>query len=264
MSSVRAATTLALWSAARYGGISPDSVLDALAGTGRSGVRADDHATADRLTLPGPGQATGSSADLLPLLLRDLPQLVLPRPGDLRGLPLGGALTLAGLETGAVVVFPAVQAAVVPQAGHWRVYTSEATAPPADDPAVATQVVQEAVRDATRLADLAGLPDSGGPVRDRIRSVMIAEEVDCPPGTPRRATGLLARVIALQALLAVAAGPEHRAAGTAAATSRQIGLLDEALAPLDRAVVLARRSAVADAVRVLSEAGRTDRRDPVR
>src|SRR6476660_6716364 len=127
MSSVgalRAATTLALWAAAAQGGASPDDVLSAVdESCHRAGVRAASNEIDASTGLPGPGWPSAGSAALLPVL-RDggPPELLLPYPGDLRGLPIGGELTVAALDTGALVVLPGSQIALVPSDGQWRAY----------------------------------------------------------------------------------------------------------------------------------------------
>src|SRR6478609_7303340 len=72
MSSVgtlRAATTLALWTAAAQGGASADDVLGAIDDAGhRAGVRAATAEISDATGLPGPGWPSAGSAALLPLL----------------------------------------------------------------------------------------------------------------------------------------------------------------------------------------------------
>ena len=94
---LRAATTLALWAAAWQGGASADDVLSAIDDSGhRAGVRAATAEIADATGLPGPGWPSAGSAALLPVLREGGPaELLLPYPGDLRGLPLGGELTVA-------------------------------------------------------------------------------------------------------------------------------------------------------------------------
>ena len=110
MSAVHAATALALWGAAHAGGTaSPDEVLSALAGCGpTAGVRAADPTTAARTRLPGPGEASASAMALLQLFRTGgRPRLMLPVPGDVRGLPPRSAALVPALDAGAAVVLPA-------------------------------------------------------------------------------------------------------------------------------------------------------------
>ena len=106
---LRAATTLALWAAAWQGGASADDVLGAIDDSGhRAGVRAATGEIADATGLPGPGWPSAGSAALLPLLRGGRRGGVAAAlPGDMRGLPIGGDLTVAALDAGAVVVLPA-------------------------------------------------------------------------------------------------------------------------------------------------------------
>lgn len=251
MSATHAATALAVWAAARAGGASADDVLAALAGPGiPTGVRAATVEVADRTGLPAPGSATAGLAGLLPMFRRGgRPELLLPHAGDLRGLPPRGAITVPALDAGAVVVFPAARVGLVPAAGHWRAYECGG-GHPVLELSLAHELIDEAIATATRDLIRADVARGNDRVRDRIREIMLAEAVDCPPGTPPRASALLAKTISLQALVAVAVDHEM-----AAVTSRQLGLVDDALRPLAHAVREGRRSAVAVAVTALTGAG---------
>jgi hypothetical protein len=244
----RAASTLALWSAARVGGASADAVLDAVeTAGGRAGVRAADAETAELTGLPGPGAPSAGSMALLPLMQRGgVPELLLPTAGDLRGLPPRGAVTVPALDVGAVVVLPEIGIGLVPTDGQWRAYRCPGGHPPADlrD---AQRLLDEAVTSATRQLVTADLARGTDGVHDRVRAVMLAEAVDTPPGTPSAASALLAKAISLHALLEVAAGHD-----TAAVTSRELAVVDDALRPLARAVREGRRAAVQTAVRALA------------
>ena len=153
---VRAATTLALWAAAWQGGASPDDVLTAIDGADhRAGVRAATDEVAIMTGLPGPGSPTAGSAALLPLLRgAGEPQLLLPYPGDLRGLPTSGDLTITALDAGAAVTLTDAALTVVPVNGHWRVFAN-ATRHSADGLAEAHDRLDHEVARATR--DLAAL-----------------------------------------------------------------------------------------------------------
>ncbi|WP_188940558.1 hypothetical protein [Nakamurella endophytica] len=255
MSPVRSATTLALWASAWLRGESADDVLAAVDETGqRAGVRAASAAVAEATGLPGPGSPSAGSVDLLPLLARGgLPELLLPHAGDLRGLPPGGDVTVPALDSGAVVVLPELDLGLVPVDGQWRAYRCPGRRVPAAPVFEALQLIDEAIAQATRelvTADIARGPEQ---VREQVRDIMLAEAVHCPPGTPGRASALLAKAISLEALLRVAAGHQ-----TAAVTSRELAVVDDALRPLSLAVRAGRRSAVDHAVQALagSAAGR--------
>ncbi|MET3803601.1 hypothetical protein ABIB25_000585 [Nakamurella sp. UYEF19] len=248
MSSVHAATTLALWAAARVGGRSTDDVLAAVDAAGhRVGVRAASTAVAQATGLPGPGSPTAGSMSLLPLMVGGgIPDLLLPTAGDLRGLPPGGDITVPALDAGAVVVFPDLEIGVVPADGQWRVHRC-----PGGHPTLtiseANGEIDGAMADATRSLIAVDIARGSEQVREHVRRRMLDEAVDMPPGAPTAASALLAKVISLEALLAVAAGHE-----TAAVTSRELAVVDDALRPLTTAVRAGRRAAVAAAARVLA------------
>ena len=249
VSTVRAATTLALWAAARRGGTSADEVLAALAGTGFSaGVRATTPEIAELTGLPGPGAASAGSADLLPVLDRGgSVELLLPHAGDLRGLPPRGRITVPALDAGAVVVLIGRGVGIVPMDGQWRVFDCPG-GHPGLDLVTAMELIDSSMARATGQLQQADLSRPAERVRERVRDIMLAEAVDLPPAMPPRASALLAKTISLEAVLAVAAGHE-----TAALTSRELGLVDDALRPLASAVREGRRAAVSAAVRVLAD-----------
>jgi hypothetical protein len=248
---IRAAVTLALWSAAWRSGASADRVLSVLADVGvRAGVRAEDHETAVVSGLPGPGQPSGSSVDLLTLLRRGGGAgLLLPVPGDMRGLPVHGPATAAALASGVAVVLPAAGVSLAPAHGQWRALAcgpEHATLPVRE----ARQLVDGAVAEATDVLVRADVASRRRDPRAAVAEAIAADEVTIPPGTPSAASSLLARATTLAALLSVAATHE-----TAAVTSREMDIVDGALAPLHAAVKEARRTAVAAAVAALGPDG---------
>ena len=247
-SPVRAATALALWAAARAGGHPGDDVVRGIDGSGyRAGVRAVTAELATRTGLPGPGERSAATAALLALAGRGgVPELLLPVAGDLRGLPPRGAVTVPALDAGAVVVFPRLAVGIVPQDGQWRVHDCPGGVPVLSL-GEAGQLIDEAIRTAT--ADLMRVDIARGAerVRDRVRELMLDASIDTPAALPRQASALLAKVISLEALLDVAAGHE-----TAAVTSGELAVVDDALRPLRRAVREGRRSAVTAAASTLA------------
>lgn len=257
---VRAATTLTLWAAAWQGGASADDVLDAIDDPDhRAGARAATSTVAETTGLPGPGSASAGTAALLPLLRSGgAPELLLPRFGDLRGLPPGGPAAMAGLDSGAAVRLPDSGLLLIPGAGQWRIFDGPTGHGPAAggttplDIPVAHDVLDEAMTRATRLLTALDVARGSDQAREQVRRIMLLEAVHTPPGTPSAASNLLATSISLHALLTVAARQE-----TAAVTSGQVARVDEALRPLVDAVAQARRAAVATAVRALT---RTDGR----
>ncbi len=248
MSSVHAATTLALWAAARVGGSSTDDVLAAVEAAGhRVGVRAASVEVAESTGLPGPGSPTAGSMSLLPLMASGgVPDLLLPAAGDLRGLPIGGEITVPALDAGAVVVFPDLEIGVIPTDGQWRVHRCSG-GHSALSLSEANGEIDGAMADATQALTAVDIARGSDQVREHVRRRMLAEAVEVPPGTPSAASALLAKVISLEALLAVAAGHE-----TAAVTSRELAVVDDALRPLTLAVRAGRRAAVATAARALA------------
>jgi hypothetical protein len=251
---LRAATTLALWAAAWQGGASADDVLSALDDSGhRAGVRAATDDIADATGLPGPGWPSAGSAALLPLLRDGGPaQLLLPNPGDLRGLPIGGPFTVAALDAGAVVVLPAGDIGLVPADGQWRAFRCP-TRHAALGLAEAHEMLDSAVGRATRSLTALDVARGSDSAREQVRQVMLDEAVRCPPGMPPAASALLATSISLHALLAVASSQD-----TAAVTSYEMAAVDDVLRQLAVAIRESRRAAVGAAVGALS-AGRTGR-----
>jgi len=245
----RAATTVALWAAAWQGGASADEVLAAIDDAGhRAGVRAASTEIADATGLPGPGWPSAGSSALLPLLRRGgRAELLLPRPGDMRGLPVGGDIAVAALDAGAVVRLPALGIGLVPSDGQWRAFRCDVEHP-APSLAEAHDLLDAEVGMATRSITALDVARSSPHARERVRQMMLDEAVTCPPGIPAAASALLATSISLHALLSVANGQD-----TAAVTSHELAVVDDALRPLAAAVGEARRAAVAAAVAALSE-----------
>lgn len=244
---LRAATTLALWAAAWQGGASPDDVLSAIDESGhRAGVRAASTEIADATGLPGPGWPSAGSAALLPVLREGgAAELLLPYPGDMRGLPLGGELTVAALDAGAVVILPESKIALVPSDGQWRAYRCP-TRHPAPGLGEAHEMLDDAVGRATRSLTALDVARGSDSAREQVRRVMLDEAVTSPPGTPSPASALLATSISLHALLAVASSQD-----TAAVTSYEMAAVDDVLRPLAIAIRESRRAAVDAAVRAL-------------
>jgi hypothetical protein len=214
------------------------------------GARAASARAAESMPeLPGPGDPHSGHADLLAYVRHGGPaQLVLPTPGDLRGLPPGGEITLPALDAGAVVVLPDRGVGLVPAEGHWRAFpcaTAHASLAERD----ARALVDGAIAEATVALSRADVARSAGNPRERLHQLILAEEVPLPRRMPPAASALLAQSITLHALLRVAFTHE-----TAAATLRDLHAVDAALAPLAAAVRESRRTAVAMAVAALHPA----------
>ena len=104
-----------------------------------------------RPACPGPGWPSAGSAALLPLLREGGPAVVaaaLSR-ATCAGLPIGGELTVAALDAGALVVLPNTGIALVPADGQWRAFRCP-TRHPALGLAEAHEMLDSAVNRATR------------------------------------------------------------------------------------------------------------------
>lgn len=251
-----AATALALWGAAHAAGAPADDVLGAIGGFGvtagarRAGPVAAGSPAAE---IPGPGDPPVGAAALLPVLRSSVPVLVLPREGDVRGLPVPSqtswqvsAAVTAAIRAGAAVVLPEADVTIVPVDRQWRVFAG-AGAPDVPDLAVARDELDGAVERAARV--FAGA-DLGRDAADARRAVSLQSEaltVVPPPGTPPRAIALLDRCVQLEAILTVSQGQR-----TAAVNLYQLHLADGALRTLADVARQARRAAVAMAVRALT------------
>lgn len=172
--------------------------------------------------------------------------MLLPYPGDLRGLPTSGELTFTALDTGAAVVLTGSSLAIVPVNGHWRVFGDTARHP-ADGLAEAHDRLDHEVARATRNLSALDVARQSDGARERVRQLMLAEAVCTPPTMPRPASALLATSISLQALLTVADSHD-----TGAVNLYQMAAVDDALRPLAIAIREARRAAVAAGVREVS------------
>ncbi|MDQ6657112.1 MAG: hypothetical protein M3Z00_02555 [Actinomycetota bacterium] len=253
--STAAATALALWGAAHSGGAAADDVLGAISGYGvTAGVRRDGPVPqgSPAAALPGPGEAPVGPAALLPVLRSSVPVLVLPRQGDVRGLPVAGEsgspvppVVAAALRAGAAVVLPEAELTIVPVDTQWRVFTGAGT-PAVVDPGVAREELDAAVGRVTRLFVGADLGREAADARQAVSVQVAARTVVPPPGTPGRAVSLLDRCVQLEAILAVS-DPER----TAAVNSYQLNLAAGAHRTLLEVAGQARRAAVAMAVRAL-------------
>lgn len=243
LSGAAAATTLALWCSALQSGASADAVLDVFGEIGlRAGVRAATTEVARRSGLPGPGEPSANPAELLPVIRHGgAAALVAPAPGDVRGLPVGGAIVGPALESGGVVALPTAGIGLVPIDGQWRAF--ECGRPhPTLSVAEATGLVDEAVSAATHLLVRADVASNRGNPRDALRRAVSSQAAIVPPGLAHAAATLLDRATTLAAMLTVAAAHD-----TAAVTAHQTALVGAALAPLHTAVREARRTAVAAA-----------------
>ena len=199
---------------------------------------------------------------LLPLLRDQRPELVLPRAGDLRGLPIDQpSLREAALSSGAAVALPERDVTIIAIDEQWRIWPGAVSQPPLDAPAVRDELDAAVARAATLFTRY----DLGVDALDARRSVLEHQDrltFPLPPGTPSRAAALMERAVTLEAILAVA-GRDRSAAVTAVEGAR----VDAALAPLAAVARDARKVAVQLAVREFArttERAADDERAPAR
>ncbi len=257
----RASATLAVWASAWLAGsAAPDDVLDALAPwSDAHDVLAADDATATATGLPGPGEPPTSLAMLLAALRRSAPRgqarVVLPAPGDVRGLPGPGWFSREATSTGEGLLFADAGVGLVPGrvadgVVRWTVY-------PVPDPGpvpeyVALNQAERDLRDQVRtsasvLTDL-GVARHRPGVREEIAASLRARpQALWPSGMPPQALRVLQQADEVDAILAAAAGDDPGGALSASAADAR----REALRPIETSVRTARRAAVAEAVRVL-------------
>ncbi|MQA16716.1 MAG: hypothetical protein GEV09_22055 [Pseudonocardiaceae bacterium] len=257
----RPSATMTVWASAwLHGSEAPDDVIDALHTWAQlHEVAAVDDDAAIKLDLPGPGDVPTSVVGLLAAARRagaEGGRLLLPVAGDVRGLPPDGDLTAPALRAGEVTVFTGADLAVVPDPVadgvlRWTVH-SPGPLPPAEEPllAEAEHGLRGAVRQAaTTLVDLDVARHRPG-VRDEITG-MLEQRVRplWPAGMPGRALRVFEQADEVQAILAAAGVDGPGGALSAPAASAR----SAALQPLATMVREARRAAVAEAVRVLTQ-----------
>lgn len=260
--------TLVVWTSAwLHGAAAADDVLDALQSWAEAHeVVAHDEATADLLGLPTAAERAASPALLLAAARKagvTAGELVLPVAGDLRG--------LRGHAPFAATALHAAEAAVLtarPDAGsghdtglvpervadgviRWTVFRLP-VAPAGEHMPLgeAEHELSGAMRAAaTALVELDVARHRPG-VRDEIAAAVArSPRTPWPPAMPGRALRVLQRATEVAAILEVAMSDAPGGALSASATRRRA----EALRPLDHAVRAARRAAVDEAVRVLSD-----------
>jgi hypothetical protein len=263
--SVFPSATLAVWTSAWLHGVAAsDDVLDALAAWAEMHeVVADDHGTATALDIPTRDERAGQPALLLGALRRTGAvggALVMPVPGDVRGLGGSGPFATEALRVGQGVVLPEPGLGIVPETVaesviRWTVFDLPMS-PRTDQTPLST--AEHGLTDALRraagsLAELDLAKHRPG-VREDIKSrVADGNRARWPDGMPPRALRVLQRANEVAAILEVAAEDEPGGALSASAANQRAA----ALRPLLDAVRVARCAAVDEAVRVFSDhAGR--------
>jgi hypothetical protein len=254
---------MAVWTSAWLSGAAAaDDVLDALQDWAElHEVVAADENLAAALEIPVRGEPGGAPATFLAALRRagvENGRLVMPVPGDVRG--LGGASMFAteALRAGESVILNNL--GVVPERignaaeggiVRWTVFEVAHTAPP---PAVPLGEAEHELTGAMRVA--AGMLIELGVAkqRDGVREELqarVAERTTSswPAGMPQRALRVLQRAAEVSAILELAMEDEPGGALSASAALKRA----EALRPLFSAVRTARCAAVSEAVRALSD-----------
>lgn len=255
-----ASATLTIWTTAWLNGkAAADDVLDALNTlAGRHDVVAADETTAAETDLPVTGTFPAPPARLLAALrarCADAGTLVLPAPGDPRGLGGDGALVGPALDAGEASVFASAGLALIPDTPaddvlRWTVYPHGGGTDEHVGIGDAEQALTEAIRSsATTLAELdvaRERPDAHDALRARLRRAPAPRWPDTMPG---RALRVLQRADEVAAILDLASADEPGGAVSASAAQHRA----DALRPLDTAVRQARRAAVSEAVRLLAQ-----------
>ncbi|MDN5920150.1 MAG: hypothetical protein L0I76_34470 [Pseudonocardia sp.] len=282
----RSSATLAVWASAWLAGAAaPDDVLDSLAPWSEAhDVLAADADTGEWTGVPGPGSAPTSVTMMLAALRRLSPRgqarLVLPAPGDVRGLPGPGPFSREATSAGEGILFPEAGFGVVPTdiadgVVRWTVYRVPDPGPVPEYVALtqAEADLREQVRTSASVLTNLGVARHRPGVREEIAARLRSRPTSLwPAGMPPQALRVLQQADEVDAILAAAAGDElggqqgptrsgdygrrqeaeptglgdYGALSSSAAEARR-----EALRPIATAVRIARRAAVAEAVRIL-------------
>jgi hypothetical protein len=258
----RPSATFAVWTSAWLNGAAAsDDVLDALLAWGEAhDVVAADAPAAEAFELPLAFNRAATPVQLL-MALRSQGaksmRLVLPVPGDVRGLGGGGPFTEAALRAGDAVVLPELGFGLVPEPVaeglvRWTVFSLVPLAAPPEY--VALGEAEHGLTDAIRAS--AGALQTLNVASDRpgVRAELSAHlrsrpDVDWPAGTPGRSLRVLQRAEEISAILVIAETDDPGGALSASASN----LRAQALRPLSDAVRIARCAAVNEAVRVFAE-----------
>ncbi|TCP50855.1 hypothetical protein EV191_107119 [Tamaricihabitans halophyticus] len=250
-----------MWTAAwLHGAAATDDVLDALAvWREHHDVVAADHTAADELDLPMRGSYPASPVQLLAALRRVGTvgtRLVLPAPGDVRGLGGQTSFATAALTAREGVVLTGARFGLVPvpaadQVLSWTVHTLPSTAVVEHvGLGEAEHALSEALRSSAATLQSLDVAKGRPGVRDELRGRLATRpDPDWPAGMPQRALRVLQRANEVATILQLAAEDEPGAALSSAAANQRA----DALRPLDAAVRAARTAAVHEAIRVLAE-----------
>jgi hypothetical protein len=245
------------------GAAAPDDVLDALDPWAEAhDVVSADESTARITGLPGPTERVSSVTFLLGAVRKlggAMPgpaRLVLPVPGDLRGMPSTGAFSRAAMEAGQGVLLVDIGYGLVPAPVaegllRWTVYSVLEVVPPESHlPLGETEYgLRDQVRQSASTLTELGVARHRPGVRQEIENTLRERPTSLwPDGMPSNTLRVLQHADEVEAILAAASVDDPGGALTASAAIART----DALRPLETAVRLARRAAVAEAVRVLA------------
>jgi hypothetical protein len=249
-----------VWASAwLQGTAAADDVLDALsAWETEHHIAAFDQRTAERLELPTRDEPAAAPAMLLAALRRVGVRgggIVLPVPGDVRGLGGESDFAAAAMNAGEAVVLGDANLGLVPARIaqgmlRWTVFECP-DGPPREQLSIAeaeNELAGSMRSAATALIEL-GVAKHRPNVRGEIEQIAASRpRPGWPTGMPSRAQRVLARADELEAILTVAA-TEAPGAALSAKTARA---RETVLRPLQHAVRGARATAVDEAVRAFS------------
>ncbi|MER6799183.1 hypothetical protein, partial [Amycolatopsis mediterranei] len=224
----RPSATFAVWSSAWLNGAAAsDDVLDALLAWGE----AHDVVAADAaaFALPLAFNRAATPVQLLMALRSQRAKslhLVLPVPGDVRGLGGGGPFTEAALRAGDALVLPDLGFGLVPEPiaeglVRWTVYSLPSPTTPEYVPlGEAEHGLTDAIRaSAGALQTLDVASDRPGVRAELSAHLRSRPDVDWPAGTPGRALRVLQRAEEIAAILAIASSDEPGGALSASAST---------------------------------------------
>lgn len=252
---------MVVWTSAwLHGAAASDDVLDALQAWAEvHQVCAADDELATRTDLPGPWETAAGPALLLGALRRRGPSggyLVLPVPGDARGLDGASAFSQRAMKTGEAAVLPEAGLGLVPEPItegilRWTVFELGELPPPEHVPVgEAEHGMSAAMREAAgTLTDLDVAGKRPGVRGEIAEAVAGRTEPPWPDDSPQRCLRVLQRATEVDAILRVATEDTPGGALSASATRAR----SDALRPLFSSVRTARRAAVAEMARVFAD-----------
>ncbi|WP_374727594.1 hypothetical protein [Haloactinomyces albus] len=255
---------MVVWASAwLHGAAASDDVLDALQVWAEAHeVRTAEDELASRLDLPGPEDSPAGPALLLAALRKAgaaRGELVLPVAGDVRGLDGSTEFSRAALHRGEAVVLADAGLGLVPRQPdpaaegilRWTVFELD-DLPPAEHLPIgeAEHGMASAMREAaSTLTDLDIAKRRPGVRNEIAETVSSRPNPSWPEDVPQRPLRILQRASEVEAILWAATDDAPGGALSASATRART----DALRPLFDSVRAARRSAIAEMVRVLAD-----------